>query len=91
MGKVFSVADPVTGRAGLGLETPDGMLYVVSEPAAADLSGLAGLEPGESEPDQLGTIMFAPGTWFAVTRVSDEGGRRVIYLSHREGPPSHPE
>jgi len=82
-GAVFTVADPVTGRAGLGDGTPDGTLYVVWEPEARDVSGLVGQEPG--------TVMFPPGTRFEVTGISaGDDGRRIVLLRHPGSRPASP-
>ena len=81
-GEEFSITGPALGYVFRDSARSGSTLYVIDRPAAQNLSRLTG--------DPFGRIMFAPGAWFVVTGVSDEGGRRVIHLSHRAEPPSDP-
>ena len=74
-GEEFSITGPALGYVFRESARSDSTLFVIDRPAARDVSWLTG--------DPFGRIMFAPGSRFVVVRVSDEGGRRVIYLSHR--------
>ena len=78
IGRVFTVASAVTGRAGPA-EAPAATLFVFQQPQAIDLSGL---------PGQEGTVMFPPGTRFevvdALTVVDEltEEEHQTIWLRH---------
>lgn len=81
---VFTIQQPATAQADVLSAESGGKVFVITRPLARDISELT---------RRSGLVMFADGTSFRVTGISDEGRGRVITLAHDDAPaddPAHP-